>query len=59
MDLKASLPPFGSATITGQLTNATAGRIANRLNLTSASYVVDAASASSLVALDQGARCPG
>ncbi|SIN89982.1 Beta-ketoacyl synthase, C-terminal domain [Singulisphaera sp. GP187] len=55
-DLKSSLPPFGPATITGQLTNATAGRIANRLNLTGASYVVDAASASSLVALDLGAR---
>lgn len=55
-NLKSSLPPFGPATITGQITNATAGRIANRLNLTGANYVVDAASASSLVALDLGAR---
>jgi acyl transferase domain-containing protein/phosphopantetheinyl transferase len=55
-DLKASLPPFGPATIPGQLTNATAGRIANRLDLRGASYVVDAASASALVALDLGAR---
>lgn len=55
-DLKASLPPFEPATITGQLTNATAGRVANRLDLTGASYVIDAASASSLVALDQGTR---
>ncbi len=55
-DLKATLPPFGPATVPGQLTNATAGRVANRLGLTGASYVVDAASASSLVALDLGSR---
>ena len=55
-DLKSSLPPFGPATIPGQLTNATAGRVANRLDLSGASYVVDAASASSLVALDLGAK---
>ena len=55
-DLKASLPPFGPATVPGQLTNATAGRVANRLDLSGASYVVDAASASSLVALDLGTR---
>ena len=56
LDLKGSLPPFGPATVPGQLTNATAGRVANRLDLSGASYVVDAASASSLVALDLGAR---
>ena len=55
-DLKSSLPPFGPTTVPGQLTNATAGRVANRLDLSGASYVVDAASASSLVALDLGAR---
>jgi acyl transferase domain-containing protein/phosphopantetheinyl transferase (holo-ACP synthase) len=55
-DLKASLPPFGPATVPGQLTNATAGRVANRLDLSGASYMVDAASASSLVALDLGAK---
>ncbi|WP_435016255.1 beta-ketoacyl synthase N-terminal-like domain-containing protein [Tundrisphaera sp. TA3] len=55
-DLKASLPPFGPATIPGQMTNATAGRTANRLDLSGASFVVDAASASSLVALDLAAR---
>ena len=55
-DLKAGLPPFDAATVPGQLTNATAGRVANRLDLSGASYVVDAASASSLVALDLGAR---
>jgi acyl transferase domain-containing protein/phosphopantetheinyl transferase (holo-ACP synthase) len=51
-DLSASLPPFEAATIPGQLTNATAGRIAHRLDSSGASFVVDAASASSLVALD-------
>ncbi len=51
-ELKASLPPFEAATIPGQLTNATAGRIAHRLDSTGAGFVVDAASASSLVALD-------
>jgi acyl transferase domain-containing protein len=55
-DLKSSLPPFEAATIPGQLTNATAGRVADRLDLSGASFVVDAASASALVALDLGAR---
>ncbi len=55
-DLRKSLPPFEAATIPGQLTNGTAGRIAHRLNLKGASYVVDAASASSLVAVDMAAR---
>ena len=55
-DLQASLPPFEAATIPGQLTNATAGRIAHRLDLSGASFVVDAASASSLVAVDLAAR---
>jgi acyl transferase domain-containing protein len=54
--LKASLPPFEAATIPGQLTNATAGRVASRLNTSGASLVVDAASASSLVALDVAVR---
>ena len=56
LDLKASLPPFEAAIVPGQLTNATAGRVANRLDFSGASYVVDAASASSLVALDLAAR---
>ncbi len=55
-DLKASLPPFEPGTIAAQVTNGTAGRVANRLDLSGASFVVDAASASSLVALDLGAR---
>ena len=55
-DLQASLPPFEAASIPGQLTNATAGRVSDRLNLLGASYVVDAASASALVALDLAMR---
>lgn len=55
-DLKASLPPISPATVSGQLTNVKAGRVASRLDLLGVSYVVDAASASSLVALDLGAR---
>ena len=38
------------------MTNATAGRLAHRLDLSGASFVVDAASASSLVAVDLAAR---
>jgi acyl transferase domain-containing protein len=55
-ELKASLPPFEAATIPGQLTNAAAGRILHRLDATGPGFVVDAASASSLVALDLAAR---
>ncbi len=55
-DLQSSLPCFGPETIPGQLTNSTSGRLANRLDLRGANFVVDAASASSLVALDLGSR---
>ena len=55
-DLKASLPPFGPATVPGQLTDATTGRLADRLDLRGARFVVDADGASALVALDLGAR---
>jgi acyl transferase domain-containing protein len=55
-DLRSSLPPFEAATIPGQLTNATAGRLAHRFDLRGSSFVVDAASASSLVALDLAMR---
>ena len=55
-DLKSSLPPFEAATIPGQLTNATAGRLADRLDLKGANFVVDGASASSLAALELSCR---
>jgi acyl transferase domain-containing protein len=47
---------FGRGNYTGKLTSATAGRVAHRLDLGGTTYVVDAASASSLVALDLGVR---
>lgn len=55
-ELRACLPPFEAATIPGQLTNATAGRISHHFGLTGPNLVVDAASASALVALDLGAQ---
>ena len=55
-DLRSCLPPFEAGTIPGQLTNATAGRLSDHFDLAGASYVVDAASASALVAVDLGAR---
>jgi acyl transferase domain-containing protein/phosphopantetheinyl transferase (holo-ACP synthase) len=55
-ELKSCLPPFKAATIPGQRTNATAGRLASRFDFQGASYVVDAASASALAAVDLGAR---
>jgi len=55
-DLRSGPPPFDAATAPGRLPKATAEWVANRLDLRGASLVVDAASASSLVALDLGAR---
>jgi acyl transferase domain-containing protein len=54
--LKASLPPFTADTVPAMVPNLVAGRIANRLDLMGASYTVDAACASSLVAVQQGIR---
>ncbi|MFO0908889.1 MAG: beta-ketoacyl synthase N-terminal-like domain-containing protein [Isosphaeraceae bacterium] len=55
-DLKSSLPPFEAGTVAAQLTNSTSGRVADRLDFSGVNYVVDAASASSLVAVDLAAR---
>ena len=55
-DLKASLPPFNAETAPGLVSNIMCSRIANRLNLRGPSYAVDAACASSLIAVDQGVR---
>jgi acyl transferase domain-containing protein/phosphopantetheinyl transferase len=49
--LKKSLPPFHADTAPGVIPNIAAGRIANRLNLMGPSYTVDAACASSLLAV--------
>jgi acyl transferase domain-containing protein len=50
--LKESLPPFHADTAAGLVPNIISGRIANRLNLMGPNYIVDAACASSLVAVD-------
>ncbi len=52
--LKAKLPPMNASTIPAMIPNVIAGRIANRLDLKGANYIVDAACASSLVALSHG-----
>jgi len=53
--LKSSLPPMDSQAIASVSGNILASRIANRLDLRGACYTVDAACASSLVAIQQGA----
>ena len=51
-DLKQQLPRFDAETAPALIPNVTVGRIANRLDLMGPSYTVDAACASSLVAID-------
>jgi acyl transferase domain-containing protein/phosphopantetheinyl transferase len=55
-ELKRRLPRFQPDTVAALIPNITAGRIANRLDLMGPSYTVDAACASSLVALDLAVR---
>ena len=55
-ELKASLPPFNAETSAGLVPNIITGRIANRLDCMGANYIVDAACASSLVAVDLAMR---
>jgi acyl transferase domain-containing protein/phosphopantetheinyl transferase (holo-ACP synthase) len=54
--LKASIPPFNAETAPGLIPSVMAGIIANRLDLNGPSYVVDAACASALLALEIGVR---
>jgi acyl transferase domain-containing protein len=54
--LQATLPPFHADTAPGLVPNIISGRIANRLDLMGANYIVDAACASSLVAVDLAIR---
>ncbi|HTB17292.1 MAG TPA: beta-ketoacyl synthase N-terminal-like domain-containing protein [Bryobacteraceae bacterium] len=54
--LKSTLPPFHADTAPGLVPNIISGRIANRLDLMGANYIVDAACASSLVAVDLAIR---
>lgn len=51
-DLKRRLPRFDAETAPALISNVTAGRIANRLDIMGPSYTVDAACASSLLAID-------
>ena len=55
-DLKRSVPPFNADTAPGLIPNIIAGRIANRLDLMGPSYTLDAACASSLVAVEAAVR---
>ena len=54
--LKASLPPFTPETVPAMVPNIVTGRIANRLDLMGTNYTVDAACASSLIAVQQAIR---
>ena len=55
-ELKAGLPPFNAETASGLVPNIITGRIANRLDLMGPNFIVDAACASSLIAVDLGIR---
>lgn len=51
-ELKASLPPFNAETAAGVVHSVMCGRVANRLDLMGSAFTVDAACASSLIAVD-------
>ncbi|MFQ5737874.1 MAG: beta-ketoacyl synthase N-terminal-like domain-containing protein [Acidobacteriota bacterium] len=55
-ELKAHLPPFNAETASGVVPNILTGRIANRLDFMGTNHIVDAACASSLIALELGVR---
>jgi acyl transferase domain-containing protein len=55
-ELKRRLPPLNQDTVPGLINSVTAGRIANRLNLHGPAYMIDAACASSLLAVEHGMR---
>jgi acyl transferase domain-containing protein len=54
--LRSSLPPFNADTAPGLVPNMVCGRIANRLDFMGANYAIDAACASSLIAIDRAVR---
>jgi len=54
--LKANLPPFNAEVAPGLVPNIASGRIANRFDLMGPNYTIDAACASSLIAVEQGMR---
>jgi acyl transferase domain-containing protein len=51
--LKLTLPPFSGEVVANLVPNVITGRIANRLDLMGPNYIVDAACASSLIAIGQ------
>jgi acyl transferase domain-containing protein/acyl carrier protein len=55
-DLKGQLPPFNADSAPALIPNIIAGRIANRLDLMGPTYTVDAACASSLLAIEMAVR---
>ena len=55
-ELKSTLPPIGPETVPGLIPNVIVGRIANRLDLMGPAYTVDAACASSLIAVQLAMR---
>jgi acyl transferase domain-containing protein len=55
-ELKQSLPPFNAETAPGLVPNIVCGRVANRLDLMGPNYTIDAACASSLIAVDAAVR---
>jgi acyl transferase domain-containing protein/phosphopantetheinyl transferase (holo-ACP synthase) len=55
-ELQRQLPPLGPETVPGLIPNIIVGRIANRLDLMGPAYTVDAACASSLVAVQHAVR---
>ena len=55
-ELKAVLPPLGPEIVPGLIPNVIVGRIANRLDLMGPTYTVDAACASSLIAVQLAMR---
>ena len=50
-ELKSTLPPFSGEVVASLVPNVITGRIANRLDLMGPNYIVDAACASSLIAI--------
>jgi acyl transferase domain-containing protein len=53
-ELKADLAPFNAETVPGLVSSIVTGRINNRLDFMGANYTVDAACASSLIAVERG-----
>ncbi len=55
-EMRSLLPPMGPETVPGLIPNIIVGRISNRLDLMGPAYTVDAACASSLLAVQRGMR---